>query len=193
MFFSNKKPKVTSRVIAVIGMHRSGTSCLTGSLQQKGLFLGEVHEWNQHNLKGNRENARIAQLDEAILHYSKGSWFDPPARLSWTRKHEKERNAIIISFEEANIPVWGFKEPRALLTIQFWQAALPDLEFVGTYRHPYLVAQSLQRRDAMPIDYAVNLWLVYNRKMLALHEHQKAGRQRASWPQRSGLITRMKS
>ena len=152
MFFSIKNPEVSSRVIAVIGMHRSGTSCLTGSLQQKGLFLGEVHEWNQHNLKGNRENDRIAQLDEAILAYSKGSWFDPPARLSWTRKHEKERNAIISSYEEANIPVWGFKEPRALLTIEFWQAAIPNLEFVGNYRHPYLVARSVPRRDSRPID-----------------------------------------
>ncbi|HBM84618.1 MAG TPA: sulfotransferase family protein, partial [Halieaceae bacterium] len=29
------------RVIAILGMHRSGTSCLTGSLQEAGLELGE--------------------------------------------------------------------------------------------------------------------------------------------------------
>jgi hypothetical protein len=32
--------------MALLGMHRSGTSCLTGSLQLKGLFRGDVHEWN---------------------------------------------------------------------------------------------------------------------------------------------------
>ncbi len=156
----------------MVGMHRSGTSCLAGSLQQKGLFLGEVHEWNQHNLKGNRENDRIAALDDSILNHSQGSWYEPPGKLSWTRKHEKERNSIIESFESAGIPVWGFKEPRALLTMPFWQAALPKLEYVGTFRHPYLVAQSLERRDSMPTDYAVNLWKIYNQKMLSIYEQK---------------------
>ena len=34
------------RVVCILGMHRSGTSCLTGSLQQAGLFLGDCHTWN---------------------------------------------------------------------------------------------------------------------------------------------------
>ncbi len=31
-----------SDAIAVLGMHRSGTSCLTGLLEQAGVFLGPV-------------------------------------------------------------------------------------------------------------------------------------------------------
>jgi len=169
-FLTTSKPDVQSQVIAVVGMHRSGTSCLAGSLQQKGLYLGKVHEWNEHNKKGNRENDAIAQLNDSILQHSGGSWFEPPAKLAWTRKHEKQRNAIVRDFEATDVPTWGFKEPRALLTMSFWQEALPKLEFVGTYRHPYLVAQSLEKRDSMPIDYGVNLWESYNRKMLEIYE-----------------------
>ena len=57
---------------------------------------------------------------------------------------------IINNFESAEQIVWGFKDPRALLTMPFWHAAIPGLEFVGTYRHPYLVAKSLNSRDQMP-------------------------------------------
>ena len=55
------------RVIAILGMHRSGTSCLTGSLQEAGLELGEHHTWNPYNRKGNRENQDFVDLHDAIL------------------------------------------------------------------------------------------------------------------------------
>jgi hypothetical protein len=170
MSLFRKNPKIQSRVVAVVGMHRSGTSCLAGSLQQKGLFLGVVPEYNEHNRKGNRENKLVAELNESILDYSGGSWYEPPARLKWSRKHEKRRNTIIEAFEGESVPVWGFKEPRSLLTMPFWQKAINSIEFVGTFRHPYLVALSLERRDSMPIEYATKLWESYNTRMLELHD-----------------------
>jgi hypothetical protein len=172
MSIFRKTPEVNAQVVAIVGMHRSGTSCLAGSLQQKGLYLGKVHERNDHNLKGNRENPSIATLNESILEHSGGSWHEPPKRLSWTHRHEKQRNAIVSELEAANAPAWGFKDPRALLTMPFWLKVLPASQFVGTYRHPYLVTQSLQRRDSMPIDYATRLWESYNQKLLELHERQ---------------------
>jgi len=172
MAFFNSSPKTEARIISVIGMHRSGTSCLAGSLEQKGLFLGDVHNWNEHNQKGNRENDTIAELNESVLQHNGGTWYDPPTKISWTRKHEKQRNTIIESFEASGMPVWGFKEPRALLTMEFWRAALPDMEFVGTYRHPYLVAKSLEKRDSMPNDYAIKLWESYNLAMMSIYDQQ---------------------
>ena len=52
------------RVVTILGMHRSGTSCLTGSLQACGLELGKFHASNKHNKKGNRENQDIIDLHE---------------------------------------------------------------------------------------------------------------------------------
>ena len=54
-------------ILAVLGMHRSGTSALIGSLQAAGLHLGKHNTWNAHNLKGNRENNDIVQLHEELL------------------------------------------------------------------------------------------------------------------------------
>lgn len=161
-----RRVAVESRVIAVLGMHRSGTSCLAGSLQNKGLYLGEVPEWNPHNLKGNRENEAIAALNEAVLNHNKASWHQVPRQVKWQRGHAKERNRIIREFESAGASVWGFKDPRVTLTLPFWLGAIPELEFIGTYRHPALVAESLQRRDNMPLDYALELWCGYNERML---------------------------
>ena len=75
------------RVIAILGMHRSGTSCLTGSLQNAGLFLGEHHTWNKHNRRGNRENQNIVDLHDAILEANGGTWDSPPEHVRWRDEH----------------------------------------------------------------------------------------------------------
>jgi hypothetical protein len=167
MALFNRKPVVKARVVAILGMHRSGTSCMAGSLQEKGLYLDDVCEWNEHNRKGNRENQAIAELNEKVLKYSGGSWHEPPERIKWKRSHAKRRNDIVRQFESGNRPVWGFKDPRVCLTLKFWQDVIPHMEYVGTYRHPLLVALSLHKRDDMPLDYAMNVWSGYNERMLA--------------------------
>ena len=65
------------RILCVLGMHRSGTSCLTGSLQQGGLFLGKHHTWNEYNRKGNRENQDVVNLHEAIFKANGLDWKHP--------------------------------------------------------------------------------------------------------------------
>jgi len=165
----SRAPRSQANVIAILGMHRSGTSCLAGSLQAKGLFLGEVHEWNEHNRKGNRENEAIASLNEELLNYNKASWHQPAVVTRWTRAHRKARDRIIAEFAQAGVECWGFKDTRATFTYPFWRDALPDLKPVGTFRHPLLVAQSLNKRDNMPVDYAIGLWCQYNRQLLDLH------------------------
>lgn len=172
MLFPPKPPHVRSRVIAILGMHRSGTSCLAGSLQGKGLFLGDVAVWNEHNRKGNRENESIADLNEAVLNYSGGSWHQPPARIRWNRAQARTRNAIVAQYETPAHAVWGFKDTRVTLTLPFWQEAIPAMEYAGTYRHPLLVAQSLHRRDKMPVDYALNVWCEYNERLLEIYRRR---------------------
>ena len=80
------------RVVAVLGMHRSGTSWLAGSLQEQGLELGAVNEQAAHNAKGNRENDEIAALHGAVLRDSGGSWDSPPRRIEWSHDHRDTRS-----------------------------------------------------------------------------------------------------
>ena len=43
-----------------------------------------------------------------------------------------------------------------------WLKAIPTLELVGIYRHPFLVADSLMRRNKKTADEALDLWHTYN-------------------------------
>jgi hypothetical protein len=155
------------RVIAVLGMHRSGTSALVGSLQQRGLFLGRHSTRNTYNLRGNRENPDVMQLNEDVLEHSGGSWNAPPADVEWGPAHVERARGILR--EHAARPLWGFKDPRTLLTLDGWLRLVPDLEFVGVFRHPARVARSLAGRPALRVEGPVELWRVYNERLLELH------------------------
>mgnify|MGYP004104874427 FL=1 len=65
-------------------MHRSGTSCLTGTIEQCGVALGEVFTENPYNKKGNRESAQIQALNNDVLETNGGAWDRPVAVTQWT-------------------------------------------------------------------------------------------------------------
>jgi hypothetical protein len=153
-----------ARVVAVLGMHRSGTSALAGSLQQQGLFLGEVSTSNRFNPKGNRESADVRRLNEDVLRSSGGAWHKPPKAVNWEAEHVARAEALLA--EHADHAAWGFKDPRTLLTLDGWLALVPDLERIGVFRHPLRVAASLEQRSAIRTDRAVALWQAYNEALL---------------------------
>lgn len=149
-------------------MHRSGTSCLTGLLEQAGVFLGPVSRANRWNLKGNHENPSIMRLHDEVLAANGGRWDAPPAAVVWPEVLKTARDEIVRSYEGE--PLWGFKDPRTLLLLEGWLEVLPDLRFVGIVRHPALVAESLTRRNRFPRERGLELWLSYNRRLLSLHQ-----------------------
>lgn len=156
-------------VIAVLGMHRSGTSFLTGTLQQAGLFLGKHHQWNPFNLKGNRENPDIQVFHDWLLEQNGGAWDNPPANVVWSEEATQRAKDIIREYD--GIPTWGFKDPRTLLAFDGWKRLLPDLRLIGIVRHPAAVAASLHaRNEAMSYDQGIELWLRYNQQLLAIAE-----------------------
>jgi hypothetical protein len=149
-------------------MHRSGTSMLAGTLEEAGVYLGKVSRKNTHNLKGNLENKRIMSLHNNLLEENGGSWDAPPSIVLWSRKHKKLRKAIIREYREQ--PIWGLKDPRTLFTVDGWAEAIPDLSFVGIFRHPLLVAGSLRLRNGFSMEKGLGLWFQYNQKLLHYHE-----------------------
>jgi hypothetical protein len=158
----NERPnRQPTRVVAVLGMHRSGTSCLTGTLQEAGLFLGDCHTWNKHNERGNRENQKFVDLHDDILKANGGAWDAPPARVIWSAEHIARAQELLA--DHTGEPNFGFKDPRALLVIDGWKALFPAIEFVGIYRHPNAVAKSLQKRSSKSREESLRLWYTYNR------------------------------
>jgi hypothetical protein len=156
------------RVITVLGMHRSGTSSLVGSLEAAGLPLGEVRATGGvSNEKGHREPAELISLHEDVLITNGGAWHLPPRAVSWTRAQRRRRDAFIA--DRADLRMWGWKEPRTLLVLEGWLEAIPHLEMVGTFRHPAAVARSLQRRHGSEdASMWLRLWLAYDRRLLQL-------------------------
>lgn len=158
--------------VLVLGMHRSGTSSLAGSLQERGLRLGKVFTSNPHNRKGNRENAAVMALNDQVLAASGGAWDRPPPRITWDRGMARQRDQLIASLTCPRGTPWGFKDPRTLLTLPFWEQGLADRRLVGTFRHPHAVARSLHARQGMPLEQGVALWCGYNLRLLDLLSRQ---------------------
>lgn len=168
---TRRGPLAGQRVIAILGMHRSGTSLLAGTLQECGLELGDVNTHAPANEKGNRESWLLIALHEDLLRKAGGFWHRPPVRpVIWTRLHMAIRSLFIEEF--AGVPLWGFKDPRLLHLLDGWLEVLPALETVGIFRHPREVADSLRERtpSLFPGDSAERLWLEHNRRLLAWHD-----------------------
>ncbi len=157
--------------ICVLGMHRSGTSCLTGIMQGLGVELGEVFTENLYNKRGNRENSRIVILNDAVLNTNKGAWNRPVVVSEWTPEQAHERDSIIRELERRETVHWGFKDTRTLFTLPFWLEIIESPLFIGTYRHPHRVALSLNNRDQSPVEEGWELWRVYNERLLELAAH----------------------
>lgn len=158
------------KVVCILGMHRSGTSCLAGSLEEAGVYLGEVQRNNPFNLKGNCEHVKIMELHDNLFAENGGSWDDPPQQVVWKERHRKLRDGIISEY--AAVPLWGFKDPRALFALDGWLEVLPGMSLVGTFRHPLAVARSLESRNKFTLEKGYQVWAAYNRRLLECFERQ---------------------
>ena len=157
-----------SGFVLVLGMHRSGTSCLTGSLERCGLFLGKVNRRAPNNPKGNFEIEDARRIHEQILKVNGGSWQDPPHGVTFGRRQKRSLKAIATRL--ARHRPCGLKDPRLLLLLDGWLDIVKSYALVGSYRHPVAVARSLAKRNLMPKEEAYDLWLRYNAELVRQHE-----------------------
>ena len=128
-------------LVAILGMHRSGTSAVAGMLADHGLEFGRVRERNRFNRRGNREIPELNELHEAILERGGGTWWRPPAEVAVRAGDLRRRNKILGAIEGDPIAV---KDPRMLVCRALWS----DLELspIGVIRNPVAVRSSLARR-----------------------------------------------
>lgn len=168
---------VSTRGLFVLGMHRSGTSCLIGLLETCGLFVGNVARENKHNAKGNLEDEGVREANKKLLLAAGATWDYPHpssdssgTNSAVTPSHDKQVRAALEPFRKH--PRWAIKDPRMLLFLDTWRAHSRHHDLVGTFRHPLAVAGSLARRSGMPIDHGVRLWCRYNRELVAAHQRE---------------------
>ncbi len=151
--------------ILILGMHRSGTSFLAKSLYEYGLSLpGASQNSSPFNPKGNYEKREIVIFHENILKKNHGSWSSPPTNIEWQVQHTKRAHQFLLELTQQPS---GFKDPRTLLHLTQWQT-LCTPRYVGIFRHPSAVAHSLNRRDNLTLEDAINLWSHYNTILIEL-------------------------
>ena len=159
--------------VIILGMHRSGTSLLTGSLEEAGLNLGKVNHAAPFNRKGNKENESVRALNDSLLAQNGAAWNAPPGRqVQWSRADEEWARSLIEPYLYV-ARSWGFKDPRTVWTVEGWLRLLPDARLIGVFRHPSLVARSLAARTgslAIDTDEALRLWCAYNSELIHLHQ-----------------------
>jgi hypothetical protein len=158
--------------VIVLGMHRSGTSLVTGCLQEAGLFLGDVNTSAPSNRKGNRENESLRECHDRMLTTRGYDWkTPPPAPVEWT---SGETDAILDRLAAyGDAPRWGFKDPRTIWLIDGYLGLFPDAKLIAPFRHPDSVARSLASRPpslALSLTEGLALWRMTNEKLLDLSE-----------------------
>ena len=151
--------------VFILGMHCSGTSCLAGSLERCGLFLGDVIRQNQHNINGNHELKIVKRIHKKILASNGGTWQRPPETISVVTERQKKGIAENIKFLKQNQPC-GLKDPRLVLLLDRWLEHLDSYTLVGTFRHPVAVTKALTKRHQIPEEEGYKLWLRYNGELI---------------------------
>lgn len=179
--------------VVVLGMHRSGTSMLSGllvgalSLKVPGPHVSAAVKGQ--NPKGFFENNDVALQNEAWLEEQGMSW----SELGMRTKNGDPTNVVggfdaslvrsvgqhgvnaVSLFNDIENQPWVLKDPRLCLTFPIWisllDGAAPPVVF--TYRNPLEVAMSLQarKRNSVPLLKALKLWIWYNREAIRLSKN----------------------
>lgn len=179
-------PEGKSRdLVLVLGMHRSGTSALTGLLGKLGVELGEaLLPANSDNPKGYFENEEVVATHEALFRQLGREWHDPralPANWLESAAGEQARGElarVVFELLSRNGTV-SIKDPRSCRVVDLWIGVARQVQArpsaILMVRHPQEVAASLARRDGLSSARAHLLWIRY----LLDAEHATRGIARA--------------
>jgi hypothetical protein len=169
------EPLQSRTVVCTLGMHRSGTSLVSRTLNLLGVHLGApqyISNAGDDNPKGYWEHHPLALLNDEILARFGGRWDDPPVLSEgWTHDPRLEdlrssaRRLLVEHFAAA--PLWGWKDPRTCLTLPFWQDLIGTMRYVLCLRNPCAVVASLGRRNGISSARAERLWLTHVGSSLA--------------------------
>lgn len=149
-------------------MHRSGTSLIASYLKMCGLNIGEnLLTPFKDNIKGYYEDVDFLKFHKKILYKNKKNMF---LAKNVYFDIDDLREAFVLIHDKAK-PLWGWKDPRTTLFLNFWQLLIDSPYFLFIYRHPFEVIDSLIRRKTdkeLKINpfIAAKSWILYNEIIL---------------------------
>jgi hypothetical protein len=178
-------------VVAVLGMHRSGTSSAAGALVRLGAAAPKhLIAPTADNEKGYWESRVILDLNDAILAAGGSDWkdwrkfdLDKIDALKADALHARAKAALAGEFGDVGLAV--MKDPRMCRLMPFWGRVFEEARWsvraLLPIRSPLEVGWSLKHRDGLSPEYGCLLWL---RHVLDA-EAETRGMARAvlDWPQ----------
>ena len=151
-----------SRVILVLGIHRSGTSAVAGVLHHLGVYMGKpntrtkselppVDGWPTYksNPKGQFEDGNFCSINRTLLG---PNWRDPVLPVDQRGVGLAE---LYASHLEAGHEIHGLKDPATCFSWEIWHEVLAteghDVRVLAVNRVSFAAAiKSVIRREAMP-------------------------------------------
>ena len=163
----------SAAALVVLGMHRSGTSAVTGTLRLCGAWVGNESELtvpNEENPHGFWERRDIRRVCDRLLHTAGAEWwkvvdFDLSSIPRPTLDEQRQEFASVVSNLNHH-RAWVIKEPRLCLLLPVLRDYLSNPFCIHVYRNPLEVARSLQTRNGFGIAGGIALWEAYNRRAL---------------------------
>ena len=159
------------KCIVVLGMHRSGTSVLSGLISLLGCEIGKTDTMpkRKDNPKGFYENYRIYQFNQKLLEDCQVSWDEYAfttkdlSEKSFRKYVDQVKEIIIQEFESVDL---GFiKDPRMCLLYPIWETALKELNVeikcIFVNRSALEVALSLKDRNQFNTEKSLMIWSHY--------------------------------
>jgi hypothetical protein len=169
---ASSPPPSPPPALVVSGMHRSGTSLTAALLASAGVDIGD------HLLGADAANPRGHFEDvDLLLFHQRALAANGMSADGFVAAGEPEVPALmlaeahdIVAGRRAKGRLWGWKEPRTVLFLEFWERLLPEARFVFVFRRPWEVLDSLFRRGnaeflAEP-RLALAVWHHYNERIL---------------------------
>lgn len=161
--------QTSSTAVLVIGMHRTGTSVTMGALQAVGVDLGQhLLPPGPDNETGYWEDESILDLNDRLMAALGMTWSSvaPMPEGDWAGKRVAELHGeavVLLGKHFGGSKLWGFKNPRCIRLLPFWQGVLADVgaavRYVVTFRNPEAVAASLAFRNQFTRGKSYFLWL----------------------------------
>jgi len=172
-----RHPQAHAQPIAVLGMHRSGTSVVANVLSRMGAYCGDREDLTApdvHNPAGYWERRDVVRVNDDVLQALDADWREPAAA-EIAELHPDARHGFVERTKEiARVldahGTWMVKDPRLSLLLPLWREAIPNPTCVLVWRDPDAVARSLRTRDGLPLPIGLALWEEYTRSQLEVSE-----------------------
>jgi len=148
-----------------------GRLFLARCLNVSGVYLGKKLLLSDgsaiDNPKGFWENEDFTKLSKKYILKNNLRWDLITSDLKCSENFKQEIKKIVDKLVSESYLSAGVKDPKLLFLLDSIMSVLPEKKiFVGIFRHPLKVAESLKIRNNFDYEKSLELWQAYNSKLL---------------------------